>query len=169
MFLKMLCAFYIPTSGTILQDGVNYIENEYFPKSTRALIEGPDFLPDLTGYENLKLLASIQNTIGENEILEALKKVNLIEEKDKKYGEYSLGMKQKLGIAQVLMENPEVLILDEAFNGIEEASVKDIKKVLKEEKKKGKIIIITSHIKEDVEELSDEIYMFDAGKLSKVK
>lgn len=169
VFLKMLCAFYTPTSGTILQDGVNYIENNSFPNSTRALIEGPDFLPDLTGFENLKLLASIQNIITDDEILESLKKVNLIEQKDKKYGEYSLGMKQKLGIAQVLMEDPKVLILDEAFNGIEESSVKDIKKVIKEERKKDKIIIITSHIKEDVEELSDEIYMFDTGKLSKVK
>lgn len=167
VFLKMLCGFYLPTSGTILQDGVNYIKNNSFPINTRALIDGPDFIPDLTGYENLKLLSSIQNKIDDNIILDAIKKVNLYDEKDKKYSEYSLGMKQKLGIAQVIMENPQIIILDEAFNGIEEETVKKIKKLLKEFKKEDKIIILTSHIKEDIKELADETYMFDAGKLKK--
>ena len=167
VFLKILCSFYNPTSGTILQDGFDYISNNSFPKNTRALIEKPDFVSELSGYENLKLLASIENKIGDEEIEKALKDVNLYEEKDKKYHKYSLGMKQKLGIAQVLMENPDVLILDEAFNGIEESSVKKIKKILIEEKKKGKLIIITSHIKEDIMELSDEIYEFNEGKLKK--
>lgn len=165
VFLKMLCAFYIPTSGNILQDGVDYIKNNAFPKDTRALIEGPDFIPDLTGFENLKLLASIQNKIGDKEILEAMEKVNLLEEKDKKYGDYSLGMKQKLGIAQVLMENPQFIILDEAFNGIEEGSVKKLKKILKSIKKEDKIILVTSHIKDDIKELCDETFLFDAGTL----
>ena len=167
VFLKILCSFYNPTSGTILQDGFDYISNNSFPKNTRALIEKPDFVSELSGYENLKLLASIENKIGDEEIEKVLKDVNLYEEKDKKYHKYSLGMKQKLGIAQVLMENPDVLILDEAFNGIEEGSVKKIKKILIEEKKKGKLIIITSHIKEDIMELSDEIYEFNEGKLKK--
>ena len=167
VFLKILCSFYNPTSGTILQDGFDYISNNSFPKNTRALIEKPDFVSELSGYENLKLLASIENKIGDEEIEKTLKDVNLYEEKDKKYHKYSLGMKQKLGIAQVLMENPDVLILDEAFNGIEESSVKKIKKILIEEKKKGKLIIITSHIKEDIMELSDEIYEFNEGKLKK--
>lgn len=167
VFLKIFCSFYNPTSGTILQDGFDYISNNSFPKNTRALIEKPDFVSELSGYENLKLLASIENKIGDEEIEKVLKDVNLYEEKDKKYHKYSLGMKQKLGIAQVLMENPDVLILDEAFNGIEESSVKKIKKILIEEKKKGKLIIITSHIKEDIMELSDEIYEFNEGKLKK--
>lgn len=167
VFLKMLCAFYVPTEGTILQDGVDYIKENSFPSSTRALIEGPDFIPSLTGYENLKLLASIQNKIGDNEINDALKKCFLFEEKDKKYGEYSLGMKQKLGIAQAIMENPQVMILDEAFNGIDEAAVKKFKKLLRDMKKEDKIIIITSHIKDDIKELADETYMFESGKLRK--
>lgn len=167
VFLKMICGFYVPSDGIILLDGKNYIENNSFPDDTRALIEGPDFIPDLTGFENLKLLASIQNRIGDKEILDSLEKVNLLDEKDKKYHEYSLGMKQKLGIAQVLMENPKIMIFDEAFNGIEEKSVKDLKEVLKEEKQKGKLIIITSHIREDIEELSDVIYKFDVGVLTK--
>lgn len=169
VFLKILCSFYNSTSGTILQDGFDYISNNSFPKNTRALIEKPDFVSELSGYENLKLLTSIENKIGDEEIEKVLKDVNLYEEKDKKYHKYSLGMKQKLGIAQVLMENPDVLILDEAFNGIEESSVKKIKKILIEEKKKGKLIIITSHIKDDIMELSDEIYEFNEGKLKKKK
>lgn len=135
----------------------------------RALIEKPNFFPELTGYENLELLAKIQNKIGKEEIEEALKKVNLYEEKDKKYREYSLGMKQKLGIAQVLMEDPEIMILDEPFNGIEENSVKEISTLLKEERKKGKLIMISTHIKEDLDNLSDVIYHFDAGTVTKEK
>lgn len=167
VFLKMLCAFYSPTSGEILQDGFNYIKNNTFPKSTRALIEGPDFIPDLSGFHNLQLLASIQKKIGDEEINDALKKVNLYEERNKVYSAYSLGMKQKLGIAQVLMEDPQVMILDEPFNGIEETSVNDIKKLIKELNKKDKIIILTSHIKEDIEQLADEVYTFDCGVLTK--
>ena len=169
VFLKILCSFYVPTSGYILQDNYDYIKNNSFPKNTRALIEKPDFISELTGFENLKLLASIQNRINDSDIEKTLKDVNLFEEKDKKYCQYSLGMKQKLGIAQVLMENPDVLILDEPFNGIEEESVRKIKKILKEEKKKGKLIIITSHIKEDVVELSDEIFLFKEGTLKRQK
>lgn len=167
VFLKMLCAFNIPSEGTILQDGYNYIGNNSFPKNTRALIEGPNFISSISGFENLKLLASIQNKISDDDILKTLKKVNLFDERNKKYGDYSLGMKQKLGIAQVLMENPEVMILDEPFNGVEKESVKKIKQLLLEEKKKGKIIVITSHIKDDIESLTDIIYEFDCGVLKK--
>lgn len=167
VFLKMLCAFYIPNSGEILQDKINYIKQNSFPKDTRALIERPDFVPELTGFENLKLLASIQNKITDEDINNTLKKVCLFEEKDKKFGNYSLGMKQKLGIAQVLMENPHFIILDEPFNGIEESTVIKIKKLLKEIKK-DKIIIITSHIKDDIYELADVIYKFDCGIMEKL-
>ena len=166
VFLKMICAFYIPTSGTILQDNYNYIDNNDFPKSTRALIEEPGFIPELTGFQNLKLLASIENKISDNEILSALENVNLTDDKDKKYKEYSLGMKQKLGIAQVIMDNPKIMILDEPFNGIDEESVVKIKKILMR-LKKDKIIIITSHIKKDIVELSDVIYKFNNGNLEK--
>lgn len=166
VFLKILCAFYMPTSGEILQDGIDYIKNNTFPKSTRALIENPEFISNLTGYENLKLLAAIQDICDDNNIIKTLKDVNLFEEKDKQYKEYSLGMKQKLGIAQVLMEDPKVLILDEPFNGVDDESILLIKKELKRIKK-DRIIIITSHIKEDILELSDEIYKFNNGELLK--
>lgn len=168
VFLKMLCGFYKPTSGEILFDGENIIKNNTFPKNTRALIEKPNFLPDLSGFENLELLASIQRIIGKQEIIEALDKVNLSEDKDKKYKKYSLGMKQKLGIAQVLMENPNVIILDEPFNGIEEKTANKLREVLIKEREAGKLIIIASHIQEDIEKLADIVYKFDDCNMNRM-
>ena len=168
VFLKILCNFYSPTSGEVLYDGINIFKENTFPPDTRALIEKPAFLPDISGFENLKMLASIQQLIGADEILEALEKVNLIEDKDKKYKVYSLGMKQKLGIAQVIMENPKVLILDEPFNGIEDATASKLRKLLKEEAKKGKIVIVASHIKEDIINLANVTYKFDGGNVTKI-
>lgn len=129
ILLKMICGFYKPTSGNILFDGEDVIQKGAFPPSTRCLIERPVFLDDLTGFENLKILADIQKTITDQDIIDTLEKVNLIEEKDKKYYKYSLGMKQKLGVAQVLMENPKIMIFDEPFNGIDEASVDNMKNI----------------------------------------
>ena len=97
-----------------------------------------------------------------------MNKVNLTNDINKKYCEYSLGMKQKLGIAQVLMEDPEVIVLDEPFNGIEDETAKKIRKILLEEKKKNKIIIIASHIKEDIEELADIVFKVDNGEILEV-
>lgn len=166
VLLKMICSFYTPTTGEILFDGVNIIKEKKFPPSTRALIEKPNFIPDLTGYENLDLLAQIQKKIGEKEILKALDDVNLTSEKDKKYSKYSLGMKQKLGIAQVLMEDPKIMIFDEPFNGIEEKTAKKLRELLKQLVNQDKIIIIASHIKEDIEGLCDVIYKFDDSTIN---
>lgn len=169
VFLKILCSFYKPNTGEVLFDNINYSSNNSFPPDTRALTEKPTFFPDLTGFENLKLLANIQNKISDNEINDTLEKVNLIHEKDKKYKEYSLGMKQKLGIAQVLMENPSVMIFDELFNGIEDDTVDKIRNILLELKNQNKIIIVTSHIKEDIDILSDEVYKFNNGNVERIK
>ena len=132
VLLKIICGFYTPTSGEVLLDNYNYILNNDFPKSTRCLIEKPNFLPDLTGYENLKLLASIENKIGNKEIMDTIEKLNLKEEINKKYSKYSLGTKQKLGIAQVLMEDPKLIVLDEPLNGIENETAKEVRKILNE-------------------------------------
>lgn len=169
VLLKIVCGFYPPTTGVIKLNGKDYTSKNEFPENTRALIEKPKFLPDMSGYENLELLASIQNKIGKKEIEETLERVNLTSEANKKYSKYSLGTKQKLGIAQVLMENPDIMILDEPFNGVEKETASKIRDVLKEEKKKGKIIIIASHIKEDIEGLADVVYEVNAGKIEKVK
>ncbi len=165
VLLKMISGIYTPTSGQILFDGKEYKKMTEFVPNMRALIEKPCFFPDLTGFENLQLLAKIQNKIDDKEILNALQIVNLEAEKDKKFSKYSLGMKQKLGIAQVIMENPHTLILDEPFNGIEKESIEKIKKHLINEKKNGKIIIISSHIEEDLNELADTIFTFEGGKV----
>lgn len=166
VLLKIMCNFYEPTEGQVLYDDVDIVKEKTYPIDTRTLIESPSFLPNLTGFENLKLLASIQNKISDDDIINTLSLVNLEGEMNKKYSDYSLGMKQKLGIAQVLMENPKVIILDEPFNGVENETVKKLRKVLLEEKKKGKIIILASHIKDDIDELADVVYEVDAGKVT---
>lgn len=169
VLLKLICGFYKPTTGKILIDGHNIISENSFLPDARVLIEKPNFLPDETGMENLKILAKIQDKIDDNKISETLDLVNLsIEDRNKKYHKYSLGMKQKLGIAQVLMENPKIMIFDEPFNGVESITIEKIKNELIKQKKMGKIIIISSHIKEDLEEIADEIYCFDSGEVSKI-
>lgn len=165
VLFKIICGFYSPTSGEVTLNDYNYIQDGNFPAETRALIEKPNFLPDLTGFENLRLLASIQNKINDEQIIEIMKKLNLEKEKDKKYCTYSLGTKQKLGIAQVLMENPKLIILDEPFNGVENDTANQIRILLKKEKQKGKIILIASHIKEDIENLADVIYEVNNGNV----
>lgn len=162
VLLKVLTGLYLADSGSIFINNKEIDFRQEFLKKIGALIEGPKFFTNLTGLENLKFLSSIKGEISEKEILNAMETVQLISEKDKKYNKYSLGMKQKLGIAAAIMENPDILILDEPFNGIEEGTVLKIKNYLKEIKK-NKIIILSTHIKEDLEELSDYIYYFDAG------
>ncbi len=165
VLFKIMCGLYFPTTGSVVIDGVDIHKNNIFPNNMRVLIEKPNFLPNLTGLENLKLLASIQNKITEDDIIDILNKLNLKDDMNKLYHKYSLGMKQKLAIAQVLMEDPEIMIFDEPFNGIEEKTVKIIKNILLEEKKKKKIILIASHIKDDIEQLADIVYLMDDGKI----
>ena len=153
---------------SVLLDNYIYIEKNEFPDDTRALIEKPKFIPDLTGYENLELLASIQNKISKSDIEDTMKKLNFLQEKDKKYSKYSLGTKQKLGIAQVLMEDPKIMIFDEPFNGVENDTAASIRALLKEEAKKDKIIIIASHIREDINSLADIVFEIDGGKIRKL-
>ena len=166
VLLKLICSFYQPTTGEILINGKNYNTSKDFPEMLRALIEKPSFLPNLTGYENLELLANIQKKITSETIVDYMKLVNLYEEKDKLYHKYSLGMKQKLGVISVLMEDPNIIILDEPFNGIEDKTkellIKELKKI-----KKDKIIIVTSHIKEEIAKVCDETYSFEDGKIRK--
>lgn len=171
VLFKIICGLYYPTTGSVIVDGIDIHKNDIFPNDMRVLIEKPNFLPNLTGLDNLKLLASIQNRITEEDIILILDKLNLKKDMNKLYHKYSLGMKQKLAVAQVLMENPKMMIFDEPFNGIEEKTVEVIKKILLKEKKEGKIILIASHIKEDIEELADAdtIYFVDNGSVNNYK
>ena len=165
MLLKMICGFIKPSIGEILLNNNDIYKKNFFTDDIKALIESPKFINDLSGFDNLKLLAGIQKKITDNDIEEWLKKFGLFSEKDKLYSKYSLGMKQKIGIIQVLMENPNVIILDEPFNGLDEKSVKIVKKILKTEKNNGKLIIISSHIKEDIDYLCDIKVKFENGMI----
>lgn len=168
VLLKMICGFYEPTSGEILFDGKNVIKEKGFPPDTRAMIEKPTFLSDVSGMNNLKLLASIQNKIDDTDIEKTMNLVGLDPSDKKHYSKYSLGMKQKLNIAQVLMENPKIMILDEPFNALDQESAERIRKVFIEEKKKKKIIIIATNIQEDIKLLCDEVYKIENHRVKKV-
>ena len=164
VLMKLICGFYMPTTGEILFDNVNFNAKNEYPKDLRAVIEKPTFFPDLTGYENLKVLARIQNKITDKEILESLETVNLIHEKDKKYSKYSLGMKQKLAIAQAIMEDPKVLILDEPFTGLDPINVGLLKDAVKDLQKNGCSIIFSSHQMEYIEDFCEELIILVHGK-----
>ena len=162
VLLKVICGFLKPTNGVVLVDGKDLVKEPVFPESIAALIERPNYIPDLNALDNLMMIASIKNVIGKKEIEDTLKLVNLAND-NKPFKKYSLGMKQKLGIAQVLMENPNIMILDEPFNGVEDETVLKIREYLKSIKE-NKIIIITTHLKDDVGSLCDEVIDIKNGK-----
>ncbi len=163
MFLKSLCGFLTPTSGTVLINKKDIYKEETFSNNVGISFSNSNYIKELTGFENLELIANIKKQISKEDIIDALKKVNLLKEKDKKYGKYSLGMKQKLDIAQAIMEKPDILLLDEPFNGLDDESVKLIKKLIIDLKNKGNTIIIATHIKDDIENFCDEVIRFDMG------
>ena len=168
VLLKLISGFINPTKGSISFDGKVLHKDIKLPPNLRCLIENPSFIPMMSGYDNLKLLADILHKIGEKEIIDTLKSVNLYEAKDKTYHKYSLGMKQKLGIAQVLMEDPDIIVLDEPFNGMDDESIEKIRNILLEKKSEGKLILIASHIKEDMNILADYVYEVKNSKVTKI-
>lgn len=165
VLFKIICGFIVPDSGDVIINNKNIYKTDSFPENVAALIEKPKFIGNLSGLDNLKLLAGINNKISEKDICDLLKRLDLYDEKDKLYKKYSLGMKQKLGIIQVLMENPEIMIFDEPFNGLDDETTDVVRNLLLEEKRKGKIILISSHIKEDIEKLCDCVYRINNGKV----
>ena len=170
VLLKIICGFYKPNVGSVYVDDIDIVKNDSFIFDARALIEKPSFLPDISGFENLKLLANIEGKITDEQINKTLDLVNISnEDRNKKYHKYSMGMKQKLGIAQVLMDNPKIMIFDEPFNGIEEETVNELRKILLELKKQDKLIIIATHIKEDIDSLVDILYKVDGGNIKMIK
>ena len=166
VLLKIITGLYKADKGEILFDNINYNNDKLFLDFIGDCIEYPVFINDLSGLDNLMLLADIRKIITKEEILETLRIVGLFNDKDKKYGDYSLGMRQKLSIAQALMENPKVIILDEPFNGIDRESVKKIQEELIRRKENGTLIIITTHIHEDIDELCDKVLYLENGKLN---
>lgn len=164
MLLKTICGFLPPTEGRVFINGEDIYQKNIFPDSIAAMIDKPNYLPDLSAYENLKLIASINHTVNDDNIIDALNLVNL-ENNKKVFKKFSLGMKQKLGIAQVIMENTKIMIFDEPFNGVEEETTEKLRKYFKQLKKDGKIILISSHIKEDIETLCDKVYKIQDGTI----
>lgn len=169
MLLKSICGLVRINEGTIYVDGKEVGSEIDVPESVGAIIEVPGFLPNLSGFANLKYLAKIKNIITDQAIRETLTLVGLDPNSRKHVGKYSLGMRQRLGIAQAIMEDPNVLLLDEPMNGLDQQGVDDMKVLLNKLRTQGKTIILASHHSEDIEELCDIVYKMDGGRLSKVR
>lgn len=165
MLMKCICGFNRMFTGEIEVLGQQIGQDTEFPQSTGFIIEIPGFIPYLSGYENLKLLAGIRKEIGRKEICDYMELVGLEPENKKKVRKYSLGMKQRLGLVQALMENPQVLILDEPFNGLDKHMAEKMRDLLKAEKDKGKTILLASHNEKDIEYICDRTYEIDNGRI----
>ena len=165
VLFKCICGLMHPEEGVILVNGKRVGRDVDMPEDIGAIIEAPGFLPNYSGYKNLRFLANIRRKIGKEEILNVLKTVGLDPESRKHVGKYSLGMRQRLGIAQAIMEDPEILSLDEPMNGLDNAGVQDIRALLLELKAQGKTILLASHNHEDIAALCDTVHEMDGGVL----
>lgn len=187
MLMKCICGFIIPTEGKILvkaavtkaaesemvgeknEDWKQVGKDVDFIPDAGIIIETPGFIPNYTGMKNLSLLAMIKRKIGKEEIRSAIEKVGLDPDLKLPVKKYSLGMRQRLGLAQAIMEDPSILILDEPMNGLDKEGVLDMRKYLLELKQAGKTILLTSHAAEDIEVLCDEVYEMEHGVCRKVR
>ena len=165
VLFKCICGLMHPEEGVILVNGKRVGRDVDMPEDIGAIIEAPGFLPNYSGYKNLRFLANIRRKIGKEEILNVLKTVGLDPESRKHVGKYSLGMRQRLGIAQAIMEDPDILLLDEPMNGLDNAGVQDIRALLLELKAQGKTILLASHNHEDIAALCDTVHEMDGGVL----
>ncbi len=165
MLMRAICGLILPTEGEVIIDGQVLGKDISFPNSLGALIESPGFISNYSGFKNLKILSEIQGKIDDNKINEVLTMVGLDPKEKKKFKKYSLGMKQKLGIAAAIMEEPEIIILDEPTNALDESSVISLRKTLQKYRDAGALIIISCHDSEELEFLSDEIFFMENGRL----
>lgn len=169
VLMKCICGLTPITSGTVtVNDKKIGIDCEIIPNAG-VIIETPGFLPNMSGYANLKNLAALTGKIGSDEIRDAILRVGLNPNDKKHVGKYSLGMRQRLGLAQAIMENPDTLILDEPMNGLDKDGVKDMRQYLLNLKSHGKTILIASHSAEDVDVLCDTVYEMNKGQISKIR
>lgn len=165
MMFKMICGFIPPSDGEIYVNDKIIGKDTDIPDNLGAIIESPGFLPNYDGFHNLKFLAAIRGKISDEQVREAIKTVGLDPDSKKHVGKYSLGMRQRLGIAQVIMEDPELIILDEPFNALDISGVEEMRNLFLSLKEKGKTILIASHSKEDVDFLCDTVIRMDKGKI----
>lgn len=166
MLMRAISGLILPTSGKVYINDKELGRHISFPSSIGILIENPSFISNYTGFKNLKILASIQNRISDDEIRDAIRKVGLDPDDKRTFKKYSLGMKQRLGIAAAIMERPDIVILDEPINALDEAGAGLIKGLLDELKANGSLIIIACHDTEELNYLSDEIYEIYDGEIT---
>ena len=166
MLMRAISGLILPTSGKVYINDKELGRQISFPPSIGILIENPSFISNYTGFKNLKILASIQNRIIDDEIRDAIRKVGLDPDDKRTFKKYSLGMKQRLGIAAAIMERPDIVILDEPINALDEAGAGLIKGLLDELKANGSLIIIACHDTEELNYLSDEIYEIYDGEIT---
>lgn len=166
MLMRAISGLILPTSGKVYINDKELGGQISFPPSIGILIENPSFISNYTGFKNLKILASIQNRISDDEIRDAIRKVGLDPDDKRTFKKYSLGMKQRLGIAAAIMERPDIVILDEPINALDEAGAGLIKGLLDELKANGSLIIIACHDTEELNYLSDEIYEIYDGEIT---
>ncbi len=157
VLMKCICGFMKCDRGKIVVNGRQVGKEVDFPDRLGVIIETPGFIPNLSGYKNLKILAALKGRIGKSEIRGTLQRVGLDPDMKKPVSKYSLGMRQRLGIAQAIMEDPKVLVLDEPFNGLDRYGVVEIRALLKDLKADGKSILLASHNAQDIEELCDHV------------
>lgn len=165
MLLRAICGLILPTEGEVVIDGKTVGKDIEFPESVGIIIENMTMLPDYTAFDNLKILAKIKKIATDNDIRNAIETVGLDPDNKKKVRAFSLGMKQKLNIAQAIMEHPDLYLLDEPTNALDEETVKKIRELLLKLKNDGSLIIIASHNKEDLDVLCDEIYELSDGRI----
>ena len=168
MLMKCICGFIKPTSGKIIVQEQVVGKDMDYPENMGIIIETPGFIPYYSGYKNLKLLAGLRNKIRKQEVIEAMEKVGLDPNLKNHVKKYSLGMRQRLGLAQAIMENPDILILDEPMNGLDKEGVEDMRKYLLDLREQGKTILIASHSSEDISVLCDTVSEMEKGILSEI-
>lgn len=169
MLMKCICGFVKPTQGEITVNGKRIGKDCDFPKRTGIIIETPGFIPYYSGFKNLKLLADLHGRISKDDIRKTMETVGLNPDLKRHVRKYSLGMRQRLGFAQAIMEDPDLLVLDEPMNGLDKDGVCDMRKYLIDLKAKGKTILIASHSAEDIEILCDTVCEMDKGNLTIIK
>ena len=165
MMMRLIAGLIYPTEGRVIVEGKVVGKEIGFPPSLGLMLENPAFLDAYSGYENLKLLAGINHKISDSGIRKALSRVDLLENKDKKYRKYSLGMKQRLGIAAAIMEDPALLLLDEPTNSLDESGVELVKQIVREERARGATVVLSCHDAAILEGLADEIISLKRGRI----
>ena len=169
VLMKCICGFLIPTEGMVIVNGKRVGRDVDFPPDLGIIIETPGFLPNITGVKNLEILASLNKKIGLEQIAASIRRVGLDPLMKKLVGKYSLGMRQRLGIAQAIMEDPSLLILDEPLNGLDKHGVREMRDLIKGLKKQGKTILLASHNQGDIDELCDTVCEMDAGVMTMIR